>query len=308
MFKKILLALFVLVFSTIFSLNIQFLSQATVTHNVVTVFDLAATFNGIDEKSLKNLNLVYLPDNSSYDLDIRYVLLELSKIATDIVATPTNGTIWISNVKSHDTSTLTVDLAKEIAFESVLSNLPPQSEATILSIEGTITNHDNFSVEIINTENDTYVVKFNLFENGLITGFYKLDIFVSHLRKAYVANRDIYFGEFVVPEYLTETYINDLDIFGTNFELSDLPMIAKKNIKVGEPVFKEYLQTVPYSVKFQIIEGYVVINGVIVKAKFRLLEDGKIGDAVKAENIETGKIVIGIIEEGPKLFILKWGE
>ena len=305
MIKKCFLFCLFLVFSTLFSISIEFLPQATVTNNVVTVFDVAATFNGIDETSLRNINLVYLPDNTSYDLDVRYVLLELSKIATDLVATPTNGTIWISNVKSQNPSTLTESLAKEIALESVLSKLSLQSEATILSVEGTITKHENFSVDILNTKTGTFVVRFNLFEKGSLTGFYSLNIFAKHLRKVYVATRDIYFGELVVSDYLIETYINDLNVFGTNIKLSDLPMIAKKNIKVGEPVFKEYLQTIPYTVKYQIIEGFVIINGVLVKAKFKLLEGGNIGDVVKAENIETGKIVIGIIEEGPRLFIVK---
>jgi len=102
-----------------------------------------------------------------------------------------------------------------------------------------------------------------------------------------------------------ETYINDLNMFGTNIKLTELPLVAKKNFKAGEPIFKEYLQKIPYTVENQIIEGYVIVNGVLVKAKFKLLEDGDVGEAVKAINIETGKIVVGIIEEGPKLFILK---
>ncbi|SHH46026.1 flagellar basal body P-ring formation chaperone FlgA [Thermosipho atlanticus] len=304
MIRKILIVIFCLVLSTVFSVSIEFLLQSTVTTNVVTVFDVAATFTGIDETILKDLKLVYLPDNASYDIDVRYILMELSKVATDIIATPTSGTIWVSNVKELYPSTLTEDLAQEIAIQTILSKLPPEAEATITTVEGTITRHDKFSVNVIDTKTNTYFVRFSLLKEEMPVGYYDVTVYVKNIKRVFLAARKINYGEIVTEKDLIPSEINDYSLFGTVVDLSELPMIAKKDFEVGEPVFREYLQPLPYVVKGQIVEGYVKINNIVVKTKYMVLENGNLGDAIKAENMKTKEKVVGIVEEGPLLHVI----
>ncbi|MBO8161495.1 MAG: flagellar basal body P-ring formation protein FlgA [Thermosipho sp. (in: Bacteria)] len=302
--KRITLILLLLSFTLLFSFNIEFKQQATVTTNVVTVFDIAATFTGIAEEVLKDISLVYLPDNSSFDLDVRYILLKLTELSTQIIATPTMGTVWVSNVFKLPAATLTVDIANKIAVKTILAQYPYSAEATITSVNGTITDHDSFVLNILDLKNGNYLIKFLQKKDGIYIGEYDLTVYVKNMRKVYIAKRKISFGEVVTAEDLMEVVINDYSLFGHTFNLEELPMISRKNIEIGEPVFREYLEKLPYVVKGQIIDGYLQFNGVKVSSRFQVLENGSIGDVIKAKNIYTNQIVICYVESGPKLKII----
>lgn len=292
-----------------FSMYIQFLDVATVTANNVTVFDVAATYTEIDATSLKNIVLAYIPEDTSIDINIKYILQRLSRVATKIEATPTFGNIKVVFPKiltdESTDSTLTYEYAKELSKKLVLSKLPPNSTVEIVSTYGKIVEHDNFNYDVIESVGGSFLVRFSLKQNGRTRGYFNVNLIAQCIRKIPVAARNINYGEQIDKDDIVFSDVNVLELNGTPVDISKLPMISKKYFKIGDPVFEEYLEEVPDVVVGQIIFGYVELPGVTVQVMLRALESGKIGDVIKARNIDSGKIVVGVIVEGPMLKVLE---
>ncbi|WP_126993227.1 flagellar basal body P-ring formation chaperone FlgA [Thermosipho globiformans] len=291
------------------SMYIQFLDVATVTRNEVTVFDVAATYTQIDATSLQNIVLAYLPENSSTDINIKYILQRLSRVATQIEATPTVGVVKVvfPNLLTSESSmsTLTVEQALKIATESALSMLPVNSTVEVTSTYGKIVEHDNFDYDVIQSVGGSFLVRFALKKDGRTVGYFNVNLIGKCIRKIPVAARNINYGDQVNLDDVTFADVNIFSLRGTPLDVSKLPMISRKYFKVGEPLFEEYFERVPDVVVGQVIVGYVELPGVIVKTMLRALESGNVGDVIKARNIESGKIVYGLIVEGPMLKVVE---
>ncbi|MBT1247784.1 MULTISPECIES: flagellar basal body P-ring formation chaperone FlgA [unclassified Thermosipho (in: thermotogales)] len=292
-----------------FSMFIQFLDFSTVTTNSITVYDVAATFTGIDATSLKNITLAYIPEDTTLDVNVKYVLQRLSRVATQIEATPTFGYIkvYFPPVLTNEstTATLTEDFAKELSKKLVLSRLPDGATVKIVSTYGSIVQHDNFDYDVIESIGGSFLVRFSLKEKGRTRGYFNVNLIAEYIRKIPVAARNINYGEQIKKGDIVYSDINILSLHGTPVDISKLPMISKKYFKIGEPIYEEYLEEIPDVVVGQLVFGYVELPGVKVHALLRAMESGNVGDVIKARNVDTGKIVYGLVVKGPMLKVVE---
>lgn len=311
MIYKVKTIVFFLLFIPIFvgAVYIQFLDVSTVTTNTVTIYDVTATFTGIDATSLKNITLAYIPENTSIDVNIKYVLQRLSRVATQIEATPTFGYIkvYFPTILTNESTkaTLTEDIAKDLSLKIVLSKLPKGAKVEISSLYGFIVPHDDFKYDVIESPGGSFLVRFSLIKEGKIRGYFNVNLIAEYIRKIPVAARNINYGEQIKRDDVVFSDVNVLSLHGTPVDVSRLPMVAKKYFKVGEPIFEEFLEKVPDVVVGQLIFGYVELPGVKVHALLRAMESGNVGDVIKARNVDSGKIVYGVIVEGPMLKVVE---
>jgi flagella basal body P-ring formation protein FlgA len=142
--------------------------------------------------------------------------------------------------------------------------------------------------------------------NGKVSRITNLRVELILTRMIVVAKRKINYGEIIGKD---DIELKEVNIFGKKETFSDsLENVAGKRAKrsfaEGDPIALEFLEVPPYVTKGQIITAYVSINGITVTTFARLMEDGNIGEIVSARNVETGQLVYGVVEEGPKLRIL----
>ncbi|QTA38284.1 flagellar basal body P-ring formation protein FlgA [Thermosipho ferrireducens] len=307
--KKFFLFLAFLGQAIVLGAYIEFLPFATVTTNVVTVYDVSATYVTFDATTLRNIILAYIPENGKIDISVKYILQRLSRVTSDIEATPTEGFISVSYspvvVSESTSSTLTVEKAYKMAKNLVLSSLPEGAYATITSSYGTIVEHDNYSIKLLGGAVGNFLVRFSLKKSGRTVGYYNINLKAELFRKIPVAARNINYGEQVTDKDIIRKSVNILSLHGTPVNVSELPMIARKSFKEGEAILKEYLDKIPDVVTGQLLIGIVELPGVKVTALLRAMEDGNIGDVIKARNVDTGKLVYGIIVKGPLLRVLE---
>ena len=164
---------------------------------------------------------------------------------------------------------------------------------------------ENFSIRITKISQSRLSV-FIKFQGNRIS-YVTLQLKLSSLRKVVVAARRINYGEVISKEDLEYARMNVFDVTGTYIENMEecIGKKARKMFNKGEVILQEFLEKTPDVVRGQIILAYVEFPGIKVMSLVRSMENGWIGETIAARNLETGKLVYGILEEGPFLRVLE---
>lgn len=103
-------------------------------------------------------------------------------------------------------------------------------------------------------------------------------------------------------EYLTVQAIDYFD-YNDPVLISESTDDYVARFTLGEDQILEWrmLKKRAYVLKGQVISAVVQLSGVTVASKVEMLENGEIGQLVRAKNIDTGVMITGILYEGPVL-------
>jgi len=163
----------------------------------------------------------------------------------------------------------------------------------------------NFSIRItkISQSRLSVFIKFQ----GKRISYVTLQLRLVSLRKVVVAARRINYGEIISKEDLEYARVNVFDVTGTYMKNLEecVGKKARKMFNEGEVILQEFLEKTPDVVRGQIILAYVEFPGIKVMSLVRSMENGWIGETIAARNLETGRLVYGILEEGPFLRVLE---
>lgn len=310
LFQALLALAFLLLSSTFFSNPILELKDRVLLNNNNTIFaaDVVKNHESIPE-ILYRLVIAYVPSSVSYmELDSQVVvnLIKQNLKGYEIRASSDKIIVQRHENKTGETfkslSELIQDFEKKIMkeFKDVKIvwpdsySLPEEDKSTEYSYSYT-------------RAGDRYInVLIKEISNGKVSRITNLRVELILTRMIVVAKRKINYGEIIGKD---DIELKEVNIFGKKETFSDsLENVAGKRAKrsfaEGDPIALEFLEVPPYVTKGQIITAYVSINGITVTTFARLMEDGNIGEIVSARNVETGQLVYGVVEEGPKLRIL----
>lgn len=310
LFQALLALAFLLLSSTFFSNPILELKDRVLLNNNTTIFaaDIVKNSDYIPE-ILHRLVVAYVPLSTDYmELDSQVVinLIKQNLKGYEIQANSKKIIIQRQGTKSDGTFTSLDELIKD--FEQKIMEKYKGVKILWPDLE-------NLSAENKNTEYSYSYTKagdryFNILikeiSNGKVSKITNLRVELVLTRMIAVAKRRINYGEIIGKD---DVELKEVNIFGKKETFSNnLDDItgkrAKRSLTAGEPIALEYLEIPPYVTKGQIITAYVSINGITVTTFARLMEDGNIGEIVSARNVETGQLIYGVVEEGPKLRIL----
>ncbi|MDN5337780.1 MAG: flagellar basal body P-ring formation protein FlgA [Thermotogaceae bacterium] len=310
LFQALLALAFLLLSSTFFSNPILELKDRVLLNNNNTIFaaDVVKNHESIPE-ILYRLVIAYVPSSVSYmELDSQVVVNLIKQNLKGYEIRASSDKII---VQRHENKTgeifkslneLIQDFEKKIMkeFKDVKIvwpdsySLPEEDKSTEYSYSYT-------------RAGDRYInVLIKEISNGKVSRITNLRVELILTRMIVVAKRKINYGEIIGKD---DIELKEVNIFGKKETFSDsLENVAGKRAKrsfaEGDPIALEFLEVPPYVTKGQIITAYVSINGITVTTFARLMEDGNIGEIVSARNVETGQLVYGVVEEGPKLRIL----
>lgn len=166
-------------------------------------------------------------------------------------------------------------------------------------------NLGNFSINItkISPSRLSVFIKFK----GKRVSYLTLQLKLLSFKKVVVASRKINYNEIISKDDIKYAEVNILEVKGTYIENIEecIGKKVKKMFNKDEIILQEFLEKKPDVVKGQIILAYVEFPGIKVTSLVRSMENGWIGETITARNLETGRLVYGILEEGPLLRVLE---
>ena len=269
----------------------------------VTLFDLSATYTE-DPALLKSITLAYVPEGT-YTLSASYI--ENMAKRKDVET-------------SFESSIVTI-----YATDSAMAKLQPdESDQEILNLASTvfasITEEyeclDSATFQVIQTSGSidgTPTFEYKSLGMGKFSVFAKDDgkylymmMDVKCPKVVLVSKKLIKFGETIKPDFLEEATKDVFEILGTPASTSDaFYSKAMRMFRPGDVITQEGIKRRPDVVKGQLLLAYIDLPGLHISTIVRSLQDAYIGEVIRAENISSGKIVMGVLEEGPVLKVME---
>lgn len=146
----------------------------------------------------------------------------------------------------------------------------------------------------------------NVFLKFTDGSYVTLNVVLKKERNVVVLKRNINVGDVIKEDFVT---VEERDIFEINgepfYNVSEVVgMVSKRYLRSGTVLTKNMLEHPPDVVKGQIVPAYVDLGSIKVSTFVEILENGHLGETVKAMNVESRKYVFGRVEKGPVLRIL----
>jgi len=309
-FQALLALAFLLLSSTFLSNPILELKDRVLLNNNTTIFavDIVKNLDFKIPETLYRLVVAYIPINVSYmELDAQVVANLIKQNLKGYEVIPSSEKIRIYRQKKDERMQLMSlnNIIKD--FEtSMREKYGEDVSIEWLTLDSTPSNDLRFIYSYSEVGNGYFNIFLKEISNGKVTAIKNLRAQLKLLRTIVVAKRKINYGE-IIQEGDVE--LKKYNIFGKNMEFLEnteevIGKRSKRNFNPGDPIIETYLEVPPYVVKGQVVSAYVSINGIVVTTFVRLMEDGNIGEVVSARNVDTGKLIYGVIEEGPRLRIL----
>ncbi len=292
--RKFFMLFLLLVSSVTFSTVVQLKSDISLYPGVLKLRDILSSHSEIAESLLEKPIMFLLP-GLTYRMDKTFFERKFPNL----------------DFEGADSVTITVS-ASPLDFEKILKekikdylDLKDDFQFFVERSYGFPENLGNFSIRItrISQSRVSVFIKFQ----GRSVSYVTLQLKLVSLRKVVVSARRINYGEVISKEDLEYAKVNVLDIKGTYIESIEkcVRKRAKKMFNKGEVILQEFLEKMPDVVRGQIILAYVEFPGIRVMSLVRSMENGWIGETIAARNLETGRLVYGILEEGPFLRVLE---
>ena len=311
-FQALLALAFLLLSSTFFSNPILELKDRVLLNNNTTIFgaDVVKNSNFEIPEILYRLVIAYIPSNVNY--------MELSaQVVANLIRQNLKGYEVRINSDKIIIQRRKEEVEKDFAsLKDVIENFKKTIEEKYGKgveviwppFDSTSPNENNvkYSYSYTNAGNGYFNILMKEISNGKVLKIRNFKVHLVLQRMVVVAKRKINYGEIIQEGDLELKKVN---VFGkTSTFVSDIKKVvgkrAKRNFNKDDPIVLEYLETPPYVTRGQVISAYVSIDGITVTTFVRLMEDGNIGEVVSARNIDTGQLIYGVVEKGPRLRIL----
>ncbi len=282
-------------------------SRIEVTHSRVTLYDLVDDPSA-SEEVLKSIVVAYLPEGT-HTLYSSYVKSLAKRKGIDL--TFESSMITVRVIKKEEKVSIktfpqnVLNLASEIALyvstDTGLCTKP--STWNLLWYNGDY-NGESYDITYTKLGNNVFSVFLRLHSNPL--KFLTLRLSVSCYREVLVLNRNLRHGETIYPDYVEFVERDVFMINGTPAGTEEVYYAKARNfLKKGEVLTLEKIKRRPDVVKGQLLIAYVKLPGIYITTMVEALEDGWIGDTIRVKNISSGKIIEGVVEEGPVLKVLE---
>ncbi|KHC91805.1 flagella basal body P-ring formation protein FlgA [Thermotoga sp. Mc24] len=134
-----------------------------------------------------------------------------------------------------------------------------------------------------------------------------LNMLLRKERNVVVLKRNINVGDVIKEEDVKLEKRNVFEIYGEPFfDVSEVVgKISRRYLKEGTVLTADMLKDPPDVVKGQVVPAYVDMGSIKVTTFVEVLENGYLGETVRAMNVESKKYVFGRVERGPVLRILE---
>ncbi|PLV60343.1 flagellar basal body P-ring formation chaperone FlgA [Thermotoga sp. KOL6] len=133
-----------------------------------------------------------------------------------------------------------------------------------------------------------------------------LNMVLQKERNVVVLKRNINVGDVIKEEFVALEKRNVFELYDEPFyDVSDVVgKVSKRYLREGTVLTKKMLKDPPEVVRGQIVPAYVALGGIKVSTFVEVLENGYLGETIRAMNVESRKYVYGKVERGPVLRIL----
>ena len=277
-------------------------SFVEVTPGRVTLFNLAATYTEATEL-LDSIVLAYLPEGT-HTLSASYIESMAKRKGIEVSFESSVVTIYATGsiVEGEEEPPEIFELLASSAMLDIASDVGcPASDATyeILQISG------NASSDVTYRYFKLGKGKFSVLGKSE-DGYAYLLLDVKCYKEVPVAAKLIKYGEIIKPEFVILKKVNVLSMTETPASTQDVYYArALRMFKPGDVITQEGIKRKPDVVKGQIILAYVELPGLKITAFVEALQDAYIGEVLRARNVKSGKIVMGVLEEGPVLKVVE---
>ncbi len=275
-------------------------SSVKVTPGRVTLFNLAATYTE-DPTLLSEITLAFLPEGT-HTLSASYIENMARRKGVEVTFESSVITVVAEATKvnaEEETPQIVLELASEVISE--ISSVSECLDATydILQVSG--------------RGSEIRRLEYRKLGKGLFSvlartdeGFLYMLLNVSCWKKGWIAKNLIRYGEVISPDLLEEATVDAFKVLGTPAS-SDLAFYARamRTFRPGDVIIEEGIRRKPDVVKGQVILAYVQLPALRITAFVRALHDAYVGEVLRAVNVSSGKIVEGVLEEGPMLKVLE---
>ena len=269
----------------------------------VTLFDLSATYTE-DPSILKSITLAYVPEGT-YTLSASYVENMAKRKDLEVSFESSVITIYATSSlpKENQGSELNqevLDLASTV-FASITEENECLDSATfqVLQTSGSLDGTPTFEYKNLGMGKFSVLAK-----SGDRYLYMMMD--VKCPKEVLITKKLLKFGDVIKPEFLEEATKDVFEILGTPASTSDaFYSKAMRMFKPGDVIVQEGIKRKPDVVKGQLLLAYVDLPGLHISTVVRSLQDAYVGEVVRAENISSGKIVMGVLEEGPVLKVME---
>ncbi len=312
--KKIIIVFILLISLSIFpedytgNLYYEPKTEAVVSAGPVTAFDLMDESN-LEEEKLKQIIVAFLPANTSISINPRYLsaLLNRSFGYVDLIYEYQHITIKAHQIETtrEDVKTITEWEIVEKTVDELKRFYPDEATFEPKNIVGKLLLHDSYSVSITVTNKRNPIVRYTLKKDGRTVGYVSIIFEAIYLRNVLVANRKINSGERLTEENTKVTQVNIYSLTDLPITQDDLPLTAGKNFVEGEVILKKFTKEVPIVQKNQIVKAYAIIGEVKVSTLAQALEDGTEGSLIHLKNLDTGKIIKGVVKKEGSVVVLE---
>ncbi len=282
--------------------------EPVVSAGPVTAFDLMEESN-LDEESLKGIIVAFLPTNTSISINPKYLSTLLNRTFgyVELIVENQQITIRARQIESVrvDTKTLTESEIFEKAVEELKKFYPEEVKFETKNTVGRLVQHDSYSISTTVTTKRSPSVRYTLKRDGRTVGYVTINFEAIYLRNVLTAERKINTGERLTEENTKATYVNIYSLSDLPITQDDLPLTAGKNFVEGEVILKRFTKEVPIIQRNQIVKAYAIIGEVKVSTLAQALEDGREGALIQLRNLDTGKIIKGVVTKDGSVVVLE---
>lgn len=177
-------------------------------------------------------------------------------------------------------------------------NIPVETEADELQIVNSFLNKNNLFISL-------------KYKTKNITKFSSVKVYVEKLESILFSKDIITIGETITSDNTYEATINVLQYNFKTYSKEEIifgKFESTKIFKKDEPINKTYLKMIPDVKKGDVVNIFVNIGGIKIQTLGKVISDGIYGQNITVRNIETNKMISGILKQGPSVFINLGGE
>ncbi len=303
-----------MIFLSIISLIFSYVfipSRVEVAPGRVTLFDLASTYTGVDPEDLKSITLAYFPEGK-YTLKGSYITemalrkgIEITLESTDVLVVV--KPVDVSTITTTPQSTEILSMASEVIL-NVASDLSIPAScivATLLEYNGKVLNYER-KITYYKLPNGLVSASVGFFKDGFLKGYLTMRFEMSCKRKVPIAKRMIMLGDTIHPDEIEQRSVDVFRIRGKPVRYEEvLYAVARRPIRAGDVITQDAIRRKYDVERGQVIMAYVVLPGVKVTTLVEALENGYVGDTIRARNLMTGRVITGTIMPGPVLKVME---
>ncbi|BDU50218.1 flagellar basal body P-ring formation chaperone FlgA [Haliovirga abyssi] len=287
-----------------FGEEIKIKNSIRVTNNIIMLSDILKTDNKNILEKAKEVQIGYSPKvGEEKKIEKEYINLKIKQLNLDDKI----------KIKIPDYITITRNyqiLTKKIFKYMVLEELNSIYKNSGFSLELKLDMNEELKLPVGNIKvkfgnnrlSDIKIGNYNftvkIFVNDKVEKIIRTNLKVGILKEVYILNRDVKRNE----KFSIEDVIKIKKIFINNYYSANIEgvneikgKLYRRNLRKGEILkYKDFIKEKIFK-RNSLVTIYVDYNGIKLKATGKALEDGYIGDNIRVLNINSKKIINGIV-------------